>query len=97
MPALPEGATAISVTATKGRFLWAGDTVPLARFVVRDPNPGGRTISLSGGAIATVTQDKQTWKVANLPVSAFRSTIPALASSLFATVTLSGLTLRYAR
>jgi hypothetical protein len=97
MPPMPEGATAISVTATKGRFLWAGGTVPLARFVVRDPDPGGRAIALAGGAIATVTQAKQTWKLANLPASAFRSTIPALSSSLFATVTLSSLTLRYAR
>lgn len=97
MPAMPDGAVAISVVATKGRFLWAGGTIPLTRFVVRDPDPGGRAINLAGVAIAQINQNKQTWKLASLPPAAFRATVPPLASPLYGTVVLSNLTLRYAR
>ena len=97
LPAMPDGAIAISVVATKGRFLWASGTVPLTRFVVRDPDPGSRAVTLAGVAVARINQNKQTWKLASLPPAAFRATVPALASPLFGSVVLSNLTLRYAR
>jgi hypothetical protein len=47
-PVAISGPVNISVRASRGRFLWAGDPDPLVRIVIADPAPGNRTIQLDG-------------------------------------------------
>jgi len=88
---------ALSVRSNTGRFFWAGGSIPLTRFAVRDSDPGGRPITLNGTMLATVEQQRQTLKAHGLPASVFRGAPPLLASNLFVTVDISSLVLRYSR
>lgn len=88
---------ALTVRATKGRFLWAAGDQPLVRVAVRDPDPGGRTLTLNGAVLTAVTAKKTVVKAASLSRTAFRAVAPTLASTLFLKVDVSDLVVRYGR
>jgi hypothetical protein len=96
---LSGGNVGLSVRATRGRFLWAADQGrPLAKLAIYDPAPGGRPLRLNGAATYAVSSPDQQ----HLPQHAFdphvfRTRPPVFDSSLFLTVDVSDLTLRYAR
>jgi hypothetical protein len=49
----PLGATvALALRATSGRFFWVGKDRGLARVAVRDPDPGGRVVTIAGKPFA---------------------------------------------
>jgi hypothetical protein len=74
----------------------AGES-PAVRVAVRDPDPGGRALTLGGVSIASVTGADAFVAGVSLPTAAFSGVPPSLASDLFLTVELGSLTLRYAR
>ena len=96
---LSRGNVGISVRANSGRFLWASaDGVPLVKLAIYDPDPGGRALNLNGLHLASVTSaDETTTPGKTFPTQQFRSQPPVFDSSLFMTVDVSDLTLRYAR
>jgi hypothetical protein len=93
-PARPSG---ISVRATRGRFFWAASAKPLVRVAVRDPDPGGRPLTLNETSVLSVQQKETHITAKVLPAAQFRSTAPVLTSDLFLTVDISDLVLRYGR
>ena len=101
LPAAPEadptGRVGLRVSASQGRFLWAGEPRPLARFAVRDPDPGGRPLRLGGVDVLRVEVPDLHLPATALPPAVFRSRPPLLASDLFLTVDLSDLALGYPR
>ncbi len=99
MPAspAPAGPVAVSVSCSQGRFYWVKADQPLTRLAVVDPDPAGRPIKIGTATLTAVDQADQTIKPGAIPSAGFASTPPQLSSELFATVTFSNLTLRYAR
>ncbi|CAN7556036.1 MULTISPECIES: hypothetical protein [unclassified Variovorax] len=82
-----------------GRFFWAErpDGLAIVRVAIRDPDPGGRPLTLGGVKIADVTGAESHQPAFAFPAAAFRGHVPLLQSSLFLHVDCSDLTLRYAR
>lgn len=107
----PLGATvALALRATSGRFFWVGKDRGLARVAVRDPDPGGRAVTIAGKPFALARRDataaastaqsdadRYEWKGVSLPVATFVGEPPTMSSLLFVTVNVRDLTLRYAR
>jgi hypothetical protein len=93
------GPVGVSVTATKGSFLWVADPEPRIRIAVIDPDPGGRPILLAGRTLLTLDSSELIVGRAALPAPAFGGGIDSLdlASALFCTLELTDLELRYAR
>jgi hypothetical protein len=88
----------LSVRANKGRFFWVCAADPLIRLAVRDPDPGGRPLVLNGKPLLKVTQaDEMHLPGQSFAGAAFQNHPPLLESSLFLTVELSDLVLRYQR
>ena len=95
VPTVPVG---LSVRANKGRFFWVCASDPLIRLAVRDPDPGGRPLLLNGQPLLNVTQaDEIHLPGQSFTGAAFQKVPPLLESSLFLTVELSDLVLRYQR
>jgi hypothetical protein len=92
-----KGATGLRVRANRGRFFWACGEQPLARLAVLDPDPGGRPLFLGSARLKEVTQQSSHEPGFGFPAAAFRGAAPRLQSSLFLTVDISDLTLRYPR
>lgn len=90
-------APAISVRATAGRFFWVTGSQPLARVAVHDPDPGTRPVRLGAGELVRLASDTYHAKSISLRTDAFTSTTSAFDSTLFVTIELGDLTLRYAR
>lgn len=88
---------AIEARCTRGRFFWAGGEGRLVRLAVFDPDPGGRPLLLDSGRLLGPTERETHLPGHALPRVAFAGHVPALTSSLFLTVDLSDLALRYAR
>ncbi|HXG24642.1 MAG TPA: hypothetical protein VNJ09_08825 [Chthonomonadales bacterium] len=99
MPAVDTGdrPVGVSVRANQGRFFWASGAAPLVRVAVRDPHPGGRPLKLGGQTVLMVTEEKVHLLGKSLPTGVFRSVTPVWESSLFLTVEIADLVLRYAR
>ncbi|HEY1175951.1 MAG TPA: hypothetical protein VGF17_07310 [Phytomonospora sp.] len=86
---------AVTVTATRGRFLWAAGERPWARLVVADPAPPPTPITLGATVLATVDADG-----IHLPAHPLPPLLAAgapLASDLFVQVDLSDVVMRYRR
>jgi hypothetical protein len=100
---LPADALALRVRANKGRFFWAtgpvlgGQTQPLLRLAILDPDPGGRPITVDGDTLHLMHEPKVHFPAHSLPAAPFRQQPPVLESDLFVTVDLSDLTLSYER
>lgn len=90
-------APAISVRATSGRFFWVTGSQPLARVAVHDPDPGKRAVRLGAGEIVRLASETFQAKTVSLRTDAFTSATSAFESTLFVTIELGDLTLRYAR
>jgi len=88
---------AVAVRATSGRFFLAGEPDPLIRLVVRDPDPGGRLLTLDGEVLVAVDADNVSLPAAPLPTNPFRNAWPILDSDLFLKVDVADLTMRYRR
>jgi hypothetical protein len=88
---------AISVRATSGRFFWVTDGAPLARVAVHDPDPGNRPVLHGGAVLARLAGDLFDARGASLATTAFTAPGAAFDSTLFVTIELGDLTLRYAR
>lgn len=88
---------AIQVRATSGRFFWVGDALPLARLAVHDPDPGNRPVHHGGELLARLTGDRFEAKGTALATAPFAAPGAAFESTLFVTIELGDLTLRYAR
>jgi hypothetical protein len=95
--------TAVAVTATRGRFLWAatgGDAAtgpaPLVRLAVHDPDPGGRPVRI--GSTSVPVDDALTDRP-GLPLhgGSFQGRLPTITSDLRCRVELRDLVLRYDR
>jgi hypothetical protein len=97
VPVVAAGPAALSVRAARGRFLWAAGPGPLARFAVRDPAPPPLPLRLGGATLAAIGAAGAQLPGQALPPGAFAGAPPALDCTLFVTVELSDLTLRYAR
>ena len=105
----PTGPVVVALTATQGRFLWAtgpapagSDAAPLVRVAVADPDPGGRPIRLAGTELTRLTAAPAPSGGRPTATALARAAFtgpgaPVMDSSLFATVHLSALTLRYPR
>jgi hypothetical protein len=89
---------AIAARATRGRFFWAtrDDGKPLVQIAIEDPDPPERTVSLGGRIIV---RDLAPARRAGVDLTACfgTGTPPRFESSLFVTVDLSEVTVRYAR
>jgi hypothetical protein len=89
----------LALRASLGRFFWASlDDQPLAKLAIFDADPAGKPLRINGTVVINVTQPNQV----HLPAHAFPKTeflppSPTLDSSLFLTVDVSDLALRYAR
>lgn len=97
---LSQGNVGVAVRANQGRFFWASanNDTPLVKIAIHDPQPGDRELTLNGTSLLHVTQAGETHlPAATLPGALFTHQAPLFASSLFLTVDLSDLTLRYAR
>lgn len=88
----------IAVRANQGRFFWVsrGGELQL-KLAVYDPDPGGRALRLGGVPLLGIDRASIHHPAQMLPPSAFRTSAPLLESSLFLTVDLSDMTIRYAR
>jgi hypothetical protein len=96
--ALPlTGPIGVTVRANQGRFFWVSTTQPLVRIAIHDPDPGNRPLLLVGQPLITIDQAAIHKPAFVFPTAAFRSTAPVLSSSLFLTVDMSDLVLRYRR
>lgn len=95
--AVPLPAAAIAVRTTSGRFLWQGDPEPAVQIAVHDPDPAGRPVRLAGRPWLQLHENELRAPGADLDPRAFTATPPVADSDLFVTVTLTDLTLRYAR
>lgn len=94
----PLGPVGLSVRANRGRFLWVmGKNGPLLRLVVQDPDPGGRSLFLNQQSFLPIQQSETHLPQMALPAAIFQGQPPILHSSLFLTVDLSDLSLRYRR
>jgi hypothetical protein len=93
----PGNMVGVSAHTNRGRFLWVADPEPRLRLAVHDPDPGGRSLRLSGHQILAVTEHETHLPAIALPPDAFQSGTPLLESDLFLTVDLSDLVLRYQR
>ncbi len=96
---LSSGNVGVTLRANSGRFLWASTAnVPLVKLAIYDPDPGGRPLTLNGVLVRAVTStDEDHTTGLAFPTAVFRSQPPVFDSSLFLTVDVSDLTLRYAR
>lgn len=95
---IPAQPMAVAARATRGRFFWAtrGDGQPLVQVAVHDPQPPDTTVRLGDRVIAT-TLDAVHRPDAVLTPAFASSTTPTFETSLFVTVDLSDLTIRYGR
>jgi hypothetical protein len=98
-PVEAERPLAISVTATRGTFLWVADPVPRVRIAIVDPDPGGRPILLAGATLLTLDAPELSVNRASLPGLPFGDGGARLvfASALYCTVELTDIELRYDR
>ncbi|MGE0680097.1 MAG: hypothetical protein AB7P69_04170 [Candidatus Binatia bacterium] len=97
---LSRGNVGIAVRANQGRFFWAvgGNDAPLVKIAIHDPNPGGRLLKLNGVNILAIDRTGEIHAPAKTFVgNLFRVQAPYFESSLFLTIDVSDLTLRYAR
>ncbi|GIG64563.1 hypothetical protein [Phytomonospora endophytica] len=86
---------ALTVTVTRGRFLWAAGDRPLARLVIADPAPPATPVTLGATVLAAVDADG-----IHLPAHPLPPNLAAgapLASDLFVQVDLSDVVMRYRR
>jgi len=88
---------AISVRATSGRFFWVTDSAPLARVAVHDPDPGNRPVRYGGSVLARLAGAVYEARGASLATETFTAPGTTFDSTLFVTIELGDLTLRYAR
>jgi hypothetical protein len=89
---------AVSARATRGRFLWAADErgKPLVQIAIVDPTPPDRTVTLGGRVI--VNDLTPAHRPAVALTASFKSTArPVFESSMFVTIDLSDVSVRYAR
>ena len=93
----PKGPVGLRVRANHGRFFWASNDQPLVRVAVFDPDPAGRPLLLGSATLKEITQPDSHEPRFSFPATAFRGAPPKLQSSLFLTVDISDLTLRYPR
>jgi len=89
----------LALHAGMGRFFWVRvQDRPLVKLAIFDPDPAGRPLRINGAILINVTQPEEIHLPAHaFPEAQFRSRAPALDSSLFLTVDVSDLALRYAR
>jgi len=101
LPALPPlpADVGLRLRCNVGRFFWAArdDGEPLVRVAVADPDPGGRPVWLGGMQIAALHGPQSHLVAHAFPAAVFRGRRPLLDSTLFVSVDVSDLTLRYAR
>lgn len=89
------GAVGVSVTATRGRFLWAGGNVPLTLVAVAHPDPSGVVVMVAGAPFALAGPETSVAGL-TLPAATFAAAAsPLVVTDQFCTVSLSELTLRY--
>ncbi len=88
---------ALSVKAVSGRFFWVCDPNPLIRFAVFDPDPKGRPLFIDGFQILAIEETSIHLPANVFPNNSFKEKNPVLSSSLFCTVDLSDIKLRYNR
>ncbi len=98
--ASPPGSGGIAVAArvTRGRFFWATDPQgkPLVQVAVTDPEPPDQTVRLGGRTLATALAPAH--RPAAVITAAFAGDEPPqFESTMFVTVDLSDVTVRYAR
>jgi hypothetical protein len=93
----PVPPAAMLVRATRGRFLWVAAEQPAARVAVRDPDPGGRALTLGGVRLLDVAGPDAVALAHSLPAAVLQGPPPPLESDLFLTVEVGSVTLRYAR
>lgn len=89
---------AVAARATRGRFFWATNTDgrPLVQVAVEDPDPPDRTVRLGGRVVASSIEP--THRPGVSITAAFGSTTtPNFETTLFVTIDLSDVTVRYAR
>lgn len=88
---------ALSVKALSGRFFWVFDPHPFIRVAVFDPDPKGSPLFMDDIQILAVDDKTIHLPATSLPKDSFCITNPVLYSSLFCTVDLSDIKLRYNR
>ncbi|MBU1054946.1 MAG: hypothetical protein KKC46_14125 [Proteobacteria bacterium] len=88
---------ALSVKALSGRFFWVFDPHPLIRVAVFDPDPKGSPLFVDDIQILAIEETTIHLPATSLPKGPFCKTNPVLYSSLFCTVDLSDIKLRYNR
>jgi hypothetical protein len=89
----------LALHASVGRFFWVmAEECPLVKLAVFEPDPAGRPLRIDGSVLIKITQPDQIHLPEHaFPEARFRSQPPVLHSSLFLTVDISDLALRYAR
>lgn len=89
----------LSLHASVGRFFWVmAEDRPLVKLAIFDPDPADRPLRIDGSVLINITRpDRIHLPKHAFPESRFRSQPPVLDSSLFLTVDISDLALRYAR
>ena len=88
---------AVRLRANRGRFFWVGENDPLTRIAIYDADPGSETINLNGQALLTGQALPFNARSYALPAAHFRQHLPVIDSSLFLTIDIADLHLRYAR
>ncbi|MEV0644071.1 hypothetical protein AB0I28_02285 [Phytomonospora sp. NPDC050363] len=86
----------LTVAVTRGRYLWAAETHPLARLVVADPAPPATPLSLGATVLTEVAAAGIHLPAHTLPPAPLATGAP-LASDLFLQVDLSDVVMRYRR
>jgi hypothetical protein len=91
--------TAVTVTATRGAFLWVADPEPRLLVTVVDPDPGERPILLGARTLLTLPEPELVVQRASLPGAPFGAggDLLVFASPLYCTVALTDVVLRYER
>lgn len=95
---IPAQPLAVAARATRGRFFWAtsADGRPLVQVAVEDPDPPDRAVRLGGRVVSTSLEPAHR---ASVPLTAAfgSTTTPSFETTLFVTIDLSDVTVRYAR
>ncbi|MFN7915190.1 MAG: hypothetical protein U0Q55_07605 [Vicinamibacterales bacterium] len=89
---------AVAARATRGRFFWAAnaDGRPLVQVAVEDPDPPDRTVRLGGRVVSSAFEPSHRDAV-SLTAAFASTTTPSFDSTIFVTIDLSDVTVRYAR